>query len=116
MRLPRLGPWQRRGRKSWPLPPLGCFGASAPRNDGTKGSEQKAVGISLLPPAAGTVRRTPGLARTRHQELHQDPVTQQDTMAVLRDVSAERGLAVLLVTHDAAMARKVSARQVVLGA
>ena len=45
-----------------------------------------------------------------------DPITQQDTMAVLRDVSAERGLAVLLVTHDAAMARKVSARQVVLGA
>ena len=44
-----------------------------------------------------------------------DPITQQDTMAVLRDVSAERGLAVLLVTHDAAMARKVSARQVVLG-
>ena len=45
-----------------------------------------------------------------------DPITQQHTMAVLRDVSAERGLAVLLVTHDAAMARKVSARQVVLGA
>jgi peptide/nickel transport system ATP-binding protein len=37
-----------------------------------------------------------------------DPVTQQETMALLREVSAERGLAVLLVTHDAAMAGKMA--------
>lgn len=37
-----------------------------------------------------------------------DPVTQQETMALLREVSAERGLAVLLVTHDAAMAAKMA--------
>lgn len=29
-------------------------------------------------------------------------------MALLREVSAERGLAVLLVTHDAAMAAKMA--------
>jgi peptide/nickel transport system ATP-binding protein len=43
-----------------------------------------------------------------------DPITQQETMAALRDVSRERGLAVLLVTHDHAMARKMAARQVEL--
>ncbi|MBC7941281.1 MAG: ATP-binding cassette domain-containing protein [Chitinophagaceae bacterium] len=41
-----------------------------------------------------------------------DPITQQETMAALREVSVDRGLAVLLVTHDAAMARKMSARQI----
>ena len=45
-----------------------------------------------------------------------DPITQQETMAALRDVSRERGLAVLLVTHDHAMARKVAARQIALHA
>lgn len=43
-----------------------------------------------------------------------DPITQQETMEVLRDVSAERGLAVLLVTHDKAMARKVAGRHLAL--
>lgn len=41
-----------------------------------------------------------------------DPITQQETMAVLREVSRERGLAVLLVTHDQAMARKLAARHI----
>lgn len=44
-----------------------------------------------------------------------DPVTQQETMAALRAVSVERGLAVLLVTHDHAMARKVAAERIALG-
>lgn len=44
-----------------------------------------------------------------------DPITQQETMEVLRDVSTERRLAVLLVTHDQAMARKLAARQIALG-
>ena len=43
-----------------------------------------------------------------------DPVTQQDTMAVLREASAERGCAVLLVTHDAVMAGKVASRGVAM--
>lgn len=43
-----------------------------------------------------------------------DPITQQETMAALREVSTERGLAVLLVTHDQAMARKVAGRQLAL--
>lgn len=37
-----------------------------------------------------------------------DPVTQRETMTLLREVSAERGVAVLLVTHDAAMAAKMA--------
>lgn len=45
-----------------------------------------------------------------------DPITQQETMAALREVSRERGLAVLLVTHDQAMARKVAGRQIALRA
>lgn len=44
-----------------------------------------------------------------------DPITQRETMDVLREVSAERGAAVLLVTHDRAMAHKVASRQVALG-
>ena len=44
-----------------------------------------------------------------------DPVTQQETMAALAEVSADRGCAVLLVTHDAAMAGKVAGRRVSLG-
>ncbi|MBU8544512.1 MULTISPECIES: ABC transporter ATP-binding protein [Roseomonadaceae] len=43
-----------------------------------------------------------------------DPITQQETMAALQEISRERGLAVLLVTHDLAMARKVAGRQVTL--
>ncbi len=45
-----------------------------------------------------------------------DPVTQQDTIAVLREVSAERGCAVLLVTHDTALAAKAARRQIPLKA
>ena len=45
-----------------------------------------------------------------------DPVTQQETMAALRDASAERGCAVLLVTHDAAMAGKMADRRLAMGA
>ena len=37
-------------------------------------------------------------------------------MMALCEVSAERGLAVPLVTHDHAMARKVAARQITLPA
>ncbi|HWX46914.1 MAG TPA: ATP-binding cassette domain-containing protein [Roseomonas sp.] len=44
-----------------------------------------------------------------------DPMTQRETMDVLREISAERGAAVLLVTHDTAMAGKVAPRKIVLG-
>lgn len=44
-----------------------------------------------------------------------DPVTQQETVMALQEASAERGCAVLLVTHDAAMAGKVAGRHVTLG-
>lgn len=43
-----------------------------------------------------------------------DPLTQQDVVLLLRELSAERGLGVLLVTHDAALARKVADRVVSL--
>ncbi len=39
-----------------------------------------------------------------------DPVTQQDVAMLLRACAAERGLGVLLVTHDAALARKLAHR------
>ncbi len=39
-----------------------------------------------------------------------DPVTQQDVAMLLRACAAERGLGVLLVTHDAALARKLADR------
>ena len=45
-----------------------------------------------------------------------DPVTQQETMAMLGEATRERGCAVLLVTHDHAMARKVAGRALALGA
>lgn len=39
-----------------------------------------------------------------------DPLTQQDVVLLLRELSAERGLGVLLVTHDAALAWKIADR------
>lgn len=39
-----------------------------------------------------------------------DPVTQQDVAMLLRACAEERGLGVLLVTHDAALARKLADR------
>jgi peptide/nickel transport system ATP-binding protein len=44
-----------------------------------------------------------------------DPITQQDTMAVLSEATTERGCATLLVTHDRVMAGKVAAREIALG-
>jgi peptide/nickel transport system ATP-binding protein len=43
-----------------------------------------------------------------------DLVTQADVMALLREVVADTGMALLLVTHDAAMAGKVARRAVAL--
>jgi peptide/nickel transport system ATP-binding protein len=43
-----------------------------------------------------------------------DLVTQAEVMALLREVVAETGMALLLVTHDAAMAGKVARRGVAL--
>ncbi len=40
-----------------------------------------------------------------------DPITQQETIALLADTAAERGLALLLVTHDADIAARVAARR-----
>lgn len=45
-----------------------------------------------------------------------DLVTQAEVMALLRQVVAETGMALLLVTHDAAMAGKVAGRHVALPA
>lgn len=44
-----------------------------------------------------------------------DPITQRDTLAAMRSVTAERNCAVLLVTHDPALAAKVAARHLALG-
>lgn len=44
-----------------------------------------------------------------------DPITQQETMAVLREATATRGCATLLVTHDQAIAGKVARRTIALG-
>lgn len=44
-----------------------------------------------------------------------DPITQQDTMQALRDATTARNCAVLLVTHDHALAAKVAARNLSLG-
>ena len=43
-----------------------------------------------------------------------DPITQRDTLAAMRSVTAERNCAVLLVTHDPALAAKVAARHLAL--
>ncbi|UFN48481.1 hypothetical protein LPC08_21080 [Roseomonas sp. OT10] len=56
------------------------------------------------------------MARTRYQKLYQDPVATFAPRRTLREVSAERGSAVLLVMHGRAMADKAAARQVALGA
>lgn len=44
-----------------------------------------------------------------------DPISQQQTMALLTSTLAERGGAMLLVTHDATLARKVCERRVCVG-
>lgn len=44
-----------------------------------------------------------------------DPITQAETIALLGEAASERGLALLLVTHDADIARKASARWIVIG-
>lgn len=44
-----------------------------------------------------------------------DPITQRDTLDALRIATAERNCAVLLVTHDPALAAKVAARGFSLG-
>ena len=44
-----------------------------------------------------------------------DPVTQQEVMVILRDVVAERGLAVLMVTHDRDLARGMAQKTINLG-
>jgi peptide/nickel transport system ATP-binding protein len=44
-----------------------------------------------------------------------DMITQAETMALLRETAAERGLALLVVTHDGEIARKVAARRIAIG-
>ncbi len=44
-----------------------------------------------------------------------DPVTQQEVMELLRAQVTERGLGVLLVTHETALAKAVAVRHVMLG-
>lgn len=44
-----------------------------------------------------------------------DPVTQEEVAALLRACASERGLGVLLVTHDAALAGKLADRVLQLG-
>jgi peptide/nickel transport system ATP-binding protein len=43
-----------------------------------------------------------------------DPITQQETLALLAETAAERGLALLLVTHDAVIAAKMARRRIVI--
>lgn len=45
-----------------------------------------------------------------------DPLIQQEVMLLLREVSAERRMAVALVTHDAALARAMAPARLALGA
>ncbi|MFZ6762689.1 ABC transporter ATP-binding protein [Pseudoroseomonas sp. WGS1072] len=45
-----------------------------------------------------------------------DPLMQQEVMALLGEAAAERGTALLVVTHEAALAEKVAGRVVRLGA
>lgn len=44
-----------------------------------------------------------------------DPISQQETMAIVHDACADAGCAVLLVTHDQALARATSDRVIALG-
>lgn len=44
-----------------------------------------------------------------------DPITQQQTLALLLEAAGDYGCAVLLVTHDAQIARAVAQRQIALG-
>lgn len=44
-----------------------------------------------------------------------DPISQQETMAIVHDACSEAGCAVLLVTHDQALARATSDRVIALG-
>ena len=43
-----------------------------------------------------------------------DPITQRDTLDAMQDVTAAQGCAVLLVTHDPALARKMAQRTIIL--
>jgi len=43
-----------------------------------------------------------------------DPITQQETLALLAETAAERGLALLIVTHDAVIAAKMARRRIVV--
>ena len=45
-----------------------------------------------------------------------DPITQQETLSLLLEAAADSGCAVLLVTHDAEIARAVAQRQISLQA
>ncbi|MFK7994850.1 MAG: ABC transporter ATP-binding protein [Granulosicoccus sp.] len=45
-----------------------------------------------------------------------DPVTQRETLSLIADIAAERGIAVVLVTHDSCIAEKWADRQYVLEA
>lgn len=44
-----------------------------------------------------------------------DPLTQREVIDLMVEATAERGCALMLVTHDAALARNVAARQVAIG-
>ncbi|WP_279357008.1 ABC transporter ATP-binding protein [Methylobacterium indicum] len=44
-----------------------------------------------------------------------DPITQQETMDVMREVTRERGCGTLLVTHDRTMAERITERRITLG-
>jgi peptide/nickel transport system ATP-binding protein len=44
-----------------------------------------------------------------------DPITQHETVAVLREETERRGCSTLLMTHDLAMAGKVTQREIAFG-
>ena len=43
-----------------------------------------------------------------------DPITQRETMELISDISREEGIAVVLVTHDIAIAEKWATRSIAL--
>lgn len=80
------------------------------RPDAVSGGELQRISIAR----ALTARPTVLLADEPTSRL--DPITQRETLAMIADIAKERGIAVVLVTHDQDIADKWADRQYQLNA
>lgn len=95
------------GRLAALLPRLGvAFNLLERRPDQVSGGELQRIAL------ARTLLVDPVLLFADEATSRLDPVTQKQVMDLLREIVAERGMAMLLVTHDRDLARGMAHRQV----